>query len=1584
MRCPICSKKVRNNDALQVHYLEDCSGIQRTAEDSRDDQEGENLVEVNFKWVNTKDTFEKNISLVSSLAGQVVLVRNPDGEVYESPKLFVPCGIHCCQLVIGDDCHAVFDMDIDTSQESLYVIIQSDVETSGNEDSTAASNVVDGLESESRREQSSRQLDTETFGSDYRLEPAARTGEFKESSHRLGGVKQNHQVDPEYAREVLRRISREDSSDKDGSKEDREDWTNEEDSRYRALRSRENSKNGESFRSEEDSRYRADSRNSSHRPDSRRDLRNRKDSRESSATENDYHSGNLPTFLPANQSPNESEATPVKSPLTRIASNDFHQVQIHSPGGNARQQNNNGSSDSAMRKGREDDEVVTPEPTEKDQSDLRRRYLPEADAPVGNGGGDGRSVGEGGDDLHIGQQQNSGGGRSRRLDKYIGSYSRMTSGGTLSDQLELEKSIASNGKKAERKKLRGDGDDSDGDEVRGGGDGGGIGRDVNLGRHNDVSRDFDKGRVEVKKPSWGFDEGLSELDDLQENSDRYRDDHVMERRQYEGSKFRSSKSEPYDREIQEDRIFELQAKCDSFQSEMARLRAENDDLIKQLLQMQQDTEVAERKQADRVKETLHVLKQQNKELREENESLKTAHSLQVGDLSRINDALIEEVNDLTSKVDKLKFSNRSFRSDTDARKVSELETEIRSLRLENSDLQSKLSRIRNEFTASQTSASDTTNNHDYDYSRYSSSQNTTKYRASNQPREQTRDLSYYTRDSSTGGLYDDDITYHEPIIKSPSYRSRTSPRDYDDAGVHRSDEYDKRQQRSPRHDYKIDSNYNCLPNHNLNMSRYKPGSDSNAGGRASRKWGPHENDEEKSRTPSVQHGSSRLSKSESYEPTRSSTNDAREHVDIDSILATNATATVNRREKKAKRDRPHSFHGGITNAAYYDSSSPSVTEPLHSSDRYSYERQKDVQSPSSTADKSATCFYPKSPREISVGMRALVTRTSGRLGKGIVKWKGSLPGHTECFLGIELENANGKHDGVYEGQKRPWYIFKVLESCHGLGSSKVASMLLSKVAERLMMEKLLVTLFFMGLSTKSRLPSMVFKYLSFEIAAFEFKRPACYNCFNMNRGWIYMLPLFVALFVAAANAAFRTCDRTYKGVGCYAGFADTLTEVLVNYRVGHPVVDWNDYPGSLHSLACDCVEKAKEKKWKYIGFNWYGRCMGGASFDPEKTAKAYDCIGTSYQPCKKSDTECSGVEKSTFVFEIEEPATPGICSKKLDIGIALDSSSSLYQSDWNDVKAFVSSFIDSTLIGESNVKISVMSFSTAAQIEVKFNDYSNAGELKHKVQNLAYRGGFTRTDLALSLAKDTMFTAGNGARSDAKKIFLILTDGETLGSDATVNWAASISDPAKNLKDSGVEIFGGAIGFDASITELQTISSSPSSDHILVLKDFSTLKGSGKRLSAMTCGDKFENVALKHPTAQSSTHSQWFGKSANAVDGNPNNNYDYASCTRTTNEPGPWWRVDLQAEKEVFEVKVVNRGDCCGSRLNGFEIRIGNAITNNGNDNPICGQNLPISTGETKTFVCQQPMKGRYVNIGLPGSEAKTLTLCEVYVIARG
>ncbi|KAL0189940.1 hypothetical protein M9458_017039, partial [Cirrhinus mrigala] len=77
------------------------------------------------------------------------------------------------------------------------------------------------------------------------------------------------------------------------------------------------------------------------------------------------------------------------------------------------------------------------------------------------------------------------------------------------------------------------------------------------------------------------------------------------------------------------------------------------------------------------------------------------------------------------------------------------------------------------------------------------------------------------------------------------------------------------------------------------------------------------------------------------------------------------------------------------------------------------------------------------------------------------------------------------------------------------------------------------------------------------------------------------------------------------------------------------------------------------------------------------------------------------------------------------------------------------------------------------------------------------------------------------------------------------------------------------------------------------------------------------------------------GGAEKAVDGNRDTNYRKGSCTLTKTEFNPWWRVDLGNVYSISKVAITNRGDCCKERLKGAQIRIGNNLSNNGNNNEL-------------------------------------------------
>uniref|UniRef100_A0A673FVQ4 Fucolectin tachylectin-4 pentraxin-1 domain-containing protein n=1 Tax=Sinocyclocheilus rhinocerous TaxID=307959 RepID=A0A673FVQ4_9TELE len=140
------------------------------------------------------------------------------------------------------------------------------------------------------------------------------------------------------------------------------------------------------------------------------------------------------------------------------------------------------------------------------------------------------------------------------------------------------------------------------------------------------------------------------------------------------------------------------------------------------------------------------------------------------------------------------------------------------------------------------------------------------------------------------------------------------------------------------------------------------------------------------------------------------------------------------------------------------------------------------------------------------------------------------------------------------------------------------------------------------------------------------------------------------------------------------------------------------------------------------------------------------------------------------------------------------------------------------------------------------------------------------------------------------------------------------------------------------------------------------------------------NLASNGSTTQSSTSGDWFAEKA--IDGNRGlHGLRKGGCSSTLAETNPWWRLDLSNVYNVSRVVVTNRNDCCVEQINGAEIRIGNSLENNGNNNPRCAV-IPAIPGGSYSYSCGG-MEGRYVNLIIPGV-MKILTLCEVEVFGEG
>jgi len=136
------------------------------------------------------------------------------------------------------------------------------------------------------------------------------------------------------------------------------------------------------------------------------------------------------------------------------------------------------------------------------------------------------------------------------------------------------------------------------------------------------------------------------------------------------------------------------------------------------------------------------------------------------------------------------------------------------------------------------------------------------------------------------------------------------------------------------------------------------------------------------------------------------------------------------------------------------------------------------------------------------------------------------------------------------------------------------------------------------------------------------------------------------------------------------------------------------------------------------------------------------------------------------------------------------------------------------------------------------------------------------------------------------------------------------------------------------------------------------------------------NLALGKPASQIDVG--YGGVASRAVDGNTDTSFGAESCTHTNKKQDPWWKVDLQKTAEISRVIVWNRSDCCGSRLEDFEVRVGEM--EDIYQNAVCGgPNKVDLEGNTPKIINCEKKTGRYVSVDLKGKN-QWLTVCEVKV----
>uniref|UniRef100_A0A8C1JQ95 Collagen alpha-1(XII) chain n=1 Tax=Cyprinus carpio TaxID=7962 RepID=A0A8C1JQ95_CYPCA len=181
---------------------------------------------------------------------------------------------------------------------------------------------------------------------------------------------------------------------------------------------------------------------------------------------------------------------------------------------------------------------------------------------------------------------------------------------------------------------------------------------------------------------------------------------------------------------------------------------------------------------------------------------------------------------------------------------------------------------------------------------------------------------------------------------------------------------------------------------------------------------------------------------------------------------------------------------------------------------------------------------------------------------------------------------------------------------------------------------------------------------------------------------------------------------------------------------------------------------------------------------------------------------------------------------KADVTFLIDGSWSIGDDSFSKVVKFIFSVVGAfDIIGPSGMQVSFVQYSDDAKTEFKLNTYNDKGNALSALNLIGYKGGNTKTGVALKHVYEKVFTLDSGMRRNVPKVVVAVTDGRSQD---------EVSKNAAKLQQAGYSVFVVGVA-DVDFVELQNIASKPSERHVFVVDDFDAFSSIQDNLVTFIC-----------------------------------------------------------------------------------------------------------------------------------------------------
>ena len=175
----------------------------------------------------------------------------------------------------------------------------------------------------------------------------------------------------------------------------------------------------------------------------------------------------------------------------------------------------------------------------------------------------------------------------------------------------------------------------------------------------------------------------------------------------------------------------------------------------------------------------------------------------------------------------------------------------------------------------------------------------------------------------------------------------------------------------------------------------------------------------------------------------------------------------------------------------------------------------------------------------------------------------------------------------------------------------------------------------------------------------------------------------------------------------------------------------------------------------------------------------------------------------------------------------VDSSDGVGPDGFGQQMEFIKTTIQNYNVAPQCIHVGIVTFSGSAYNQFYLNQYTSKQQLFQAIDRIQYQPGPRYTTQGLKYAIDQSFSTSHGARANAQKVGILVSNGNPANFQ-------TFSQQAKRAREQGISLYTVGVGSGSHTQQLMSAASSPSSRYYLHSQNYDSLQNLAQPLAYRT------------------------------------------------------------------------------------------------------------------------------------------------------